>query len=93
MNYRYNEEEIKFDYKGVGYSVIVNIDSEEEWDIVSVTQWGKYGVEFWVINNLEIRKGLTKKLDEVIAEYAKELDYPFESDYDWKDLQYDQETP
>lgn len=93
MNYRYNEEEIKFDYKGVGYSVIVNIDSEEEWDIVSVTQWGKYGVEFWVINNLEIRKGLTKKLDEVIAEYAKELDYPFESDYDWKDLMYDKETP
>ena len=90
---RYDEEEIKFDYKGVGYSVIVNIDSEDEWDIVSVTQWGKHGVESWVINNLKIRPGLTKKLDDVIAEYAKDLDYPFESDYDWKDLMYDKETP
>ena len=90
---RYDGEEIKFNYKGVEYSVIVNIDSEEEWEIVSVTQWGKFGIESWVINNLEIRKGLTEKLDDVIAEYAKELDYPFESDYDWKDLQYDQETP
>ena len=90
---RYDGEEIKFNYKGVEYSVIVNIDSEEEWEIMSVTQWGKFGVESWVINNLKIREGLTKKLDDVIAEYAKELDYPFESDYDWKDLQYDQETP
>ena len=90
---RYDGEEIKFNYKGVEYSVIVNIDSEEEWEIMSVTQWGKFGVESWVINNLKIRKGLTEKLDSVITEYAKELDYPVESDYDWKDLQYDQETP
>ena len=90
---RYDGEEIKFNYKGVEYSVIVNIDSEEEWEIMSVTQWGKFGVESWVINNLKIRQGLTKKLDDVIAEYAKELDYPFESDYDWKDAMYDKETP
>ena len=90
---RYDGEEIKFYYKGVEYSVIVDIESEDEWEIVSVTQWGKFGVESWVINNLKIREGLTKKLDDVIAEYAKELDYPVESDYDWKDLQYDQETP
>ena len=90
---RYDGEEIKFNYKGVGYSVIVNIDSEDDWDIVSVTQWGKYGVEFWVINNLQIRKGLTKKLNDVIFEYAKDLDYPVESDYDWKDAIYDKEIP
>ena len=51
---RYNEEDIKFNYKGVEYSVIVDIDSEDTWEIVSVTQWGKYGVEFWVINNLRL---------------------------------------
>ena len=90
---RYDGEEINFNYKGVEYSVIVNIESEDEWEIMSVTQWGKFGVESWVINNLKIRKGLTEKLDSVITEYAKELDYPVESDYDWKDLQYDQETP
>lgn len=90
---RYKEEELGFNYKGVEYSTIVNIDSEDTWEIVSVTQWGKYGVEFWVINNLKIRPGLTKKLDEVITEYAKDLDYPFESDYDWKDSMYDRETP
>ena len=41
----------------------------------------------------KIRPGLTKKLDDVITEYAKDLDYPFESDYDWKDSLYDRETP
>ena len=84
-------EEVNFSFEGKDYFAEIEVEKNNDWRVMRVCEFDE--PEIWADMKIVPAK-LTKVMVAAIEEFVSELDPPHvESDYDWKDLQYDQETP
>jgi len=88
----YYTEYIDYKHKGKDYHVVIEVYDHDEWSILNVQEWDEEEND-WIDMKI-VSAELTKIQMDVINKYVEELDKPYvSSDYDYKDLMYDQETP
>jgi len=81
-------EEVNFNHEGKEYYAKIEIDESNEWRVMNVYEFDE--PEIWEEMKV-VPANVTKTMVIAIEKYVSELDDPYvPSDYDDKDLLYDQ---
>ena len=84
----YYNEEVHFSHKGEDYYTEIEVYDHDQWKVMKVCKWDE--PEIWEDMTV-VSAELTKLMVIAIEKYVSELDPPHvPSDYDDKDLLYDQ---